>query len=161
MDKMTAIERLEALLNEKDEEIEKEEARADAAEERLAGIRGGWMVHVTLPAEQSLPVPRLEVVYDNDGDETWREYVVIYRLVYRHFLGHCVGVPLGKTTIRGGVGRAPIFDGKVDLPFRDGQHIRSDARHLSLPAFAICGAVVDPIAPLAADPEWWGEKEEG
>lgn len=153
-EKMTAIKRLEEALNQKDEEIEALHEENRALEQKVSGAEGGWALPVKLPSEQTLPVPRLEMVYEQIDPGSWWEVRTLYRLVYRHLLGHCVAVPLGETTIRGGSGEGPpIRNGKIDLPFRDGAHIRCEARTLRLPAFAVCGDVVQPIEPRETDPD--------
>jgi hypothetical protein len=144
---MTAIERLEALLDEKDEEISKLSEKVEELETDLRGVRDGWARHTELPQEQTLPVPRLELSYSpEDPSDGWGSYVVLYRMVYRHFLGHCVSVPLGQTRISGRSYRdPPLRDGKLDFPHRDGAHIKADMVSLGFPGFAICGDRVEPL----------------
>lgn len=83
-----------------------------------------------------LPVPRLEMRCVPYYEGTWSTQLWTYCLVYRHFLGHLVWIPLGETRRTGGMLREapPALD---DLPFRDGAHIRHDAGLLSLPAFVV------------------------
>lgn len=139
-DKLTAVERLEELLNERDERIAELEAEAEA---KKLVEDWAWVRH-TQPAETDLPVPRLEMRWTQRDQWNW---VARYGLVYRHFLGHLVHVPFGETTRNGSGARSPITEGKVDTPFRDGAHIACDAARLKLPAFAICGDVVTCIEP--------------
>lgn len=84
-EKMTAIERLEGLLDEKDEELRELREQIRDLEARLEGVRDGWTIHVDLPKEQTLPVPRLELVFEPTGSEPapWQSWVIYYRLVYR------------------------------------------------------------------------------
>jgi hypothetical protein len=146
-DKTTAIERLEGLLNEKDAEIENLSKQVEDLEERIRGIRSGWMEHKELPRTQTLPVPRLEMLYE--PIHGWSDYETIYQLVYRHFLGHCVAIPLGRTSINSSSWKnaEPPMDelGRPHLPFRDGAHIKSDAKHLNVPAFVILGDKVTDL----------------
>ncbi|MGK3995028.1 hypothetical protein [Sorangium sp. So ce1024] len=154
---MTAIERLESLLNNKDEEIEGLESKIEDLEWKLRVAEGGWTAHEKLEAEQSLPVPRLELVYVPLGERKgyeWSRYEVLYRLVYRHLLGHAMAVPFSRTEISGGSGDGPpIRKGKLDLPFRDGAHICNDMGQLKLPGFAVCGERVDDLSHLAGKPQ--------
>ena len=152
-EKRTAIERLEETLNQKDEEIETLRALNSELEQQVRESEAGWSLPVKLSGAQTLPVPRLEIVYVQDDPESWASWRTLYRLVYRHLLGHCVAIPLGETAIRGGGDAPPIRSGKIDLPFRDGAHIRTEARTLRLPAFAVCGDVVESIPPRETDPE--------
>lgn len=158
--KERTAERLCELLDQKDAEVDELADKLRRAENIIEGDGLAWARHIELPAEQTLPVPRLEMVYEPSARVGWAEYKVRYRMVYRHLLGHCVAVPMGETKISGGhSARAPIdrepgrdwADGariRIDLPFRDGVHMRHDARHLNLPAFAIVGDVVETIPPL-------------
>lgn len=154
-EKLTAIERLEEQLNEKDARIEELEEQVRALEGRVDQADAGWSLPEKLPAEQTLPVPRLEMVWQKDGGDSWYRRVAVYRLVYRHFLGHCMTLPLGRTTVEGGQadGEPIDHDGKISLPFRDGTHIHHDAAHLKLPAFAVLGDRADPL-PAG----WWSCK---
>lgn len=151
-EKMTAIERLEEVLHQKDRELNELRGELEAAERSLRGVALGWSAQVGLPKEQTLPVPRLELFYSPDKHAGWTDYTVTYRMVYRFFLGDVVAVPISQTRISGGhdTARRPIeFTGKISLPFRDGCHIEHDAKHLNLPAFAVLEELVEPIAPMA------------
>lgn len=145
----TAIERLEELLNEKDDELEQLRDKLEYTEAALRGVRDGWTVHQDIDGPQTLPVPRLELVYEQ-SDRGWGEYTIKYRLVFRHFCGPFIGIPISHTKISGGPGAEPppISNGKIRLPRRDGMHIRHDARHFNLPAFAVLGDRVERIEPL-------------
>jgi hypothetical protein len=140
-----ATERLEELLEVKDQRIEELESELQKYEDAKEEEKWRWCIHENLPEHQTLPVPRLEMVFEPEyGGDDWYNTVIKYRLIYRHFLNHCVAVPLGHTK-RGG-GRKPTLDDVLmDLPFRDGAHIRHDARSFGFPAFAICEEVVVPI----------------
>ena len=144
---MTALQHLEALLNERNRRIEELEDKLAEAERRLQQEDPYWSLPVQLPEEQTLPVPRLEMVVEWD-EERSHETLFTYRLVYRHLLGHCVGLILGFTP-RYGCNGPPIRKGKIDMPMRDGRHIERDARTLNLPAFAVYGGRVEPIEPDA------------
>lgn len=144
---MTAQKHLLKLLDSKDKEIEELTTRINDLESKINHLRGGWTLHVTLPKKQKLPVPRLELVYEQLYG--WSEYAVNYHLVYRHLLGHCVAVPLGRTTIHGSHESTPIRvqrNGQrfPDMPFREGAHFREDMKTLKLPGFLICDGEVFP-----------------
>jgi hypothetical protein len=154
-DKMTAIDRLEVLLDEKDARIGELEKNVERLEAALAHSESGWCLHSEIKEEQVLPVPRLELVYEPRGKQAgreWTRYVVTYRMVYRHLLGHCVAVPLGETTFSGGVSSTPMQDGRLRLPLRDGAHICHDMAALGMPGFAVCGEHVDDLAAFAGKP---------
>lgn len=108
--------------------------------------RWRWSRHVELPKKQKLPVPRLEIFLDEqESDEYNNQWV--YRMVYRHFLGHCVGVPLGST--KQGCCRSDADRDLLDMiPFRDGAHIQHDAKTFGWPMFIVRGDEVKVI------PQW-------
>jgi len=141
---MNAIQRLEELLEEKDARIVELENEREYLNEKNHSDRWKWTRHST-PEEGNLPVPRLEIRCVNESTRPeWYNYSWIYSLVYRHLLGHLVGVPLGSTSCSGGKG-PPIFDGMINLPFRDGVHIAHDSTTLNLPAFAIVEGRIESI----------------
>jgi len=140
-DDMTALERLEALLNEKDRELaalREEERRHDYGEE------WAWMRQSESDEAEGLPVPRLEIRWRR-GDWSW---LATYALVYRHLLGYVVVQPLGITKSNGGPPGPPIYSGKVDTPYRDGAHIRHEMQTLNLPGYAICEGTVTKLEPM-------------
>lgn len=147
---VTIADRLNSMLADKDKQIGKLRDTMEELRQSLRGAETKWTLHTKLDGEQTLPVPRLELFYEADGYEgrEWCEFIVYYRLVYRHLLGHTMAVPLGETSIKGGNGEAPIRDGKIDLPFRDGCHIRNEMKCLNLPGYAICGDVTEQLAQL-------------
>jgi hypothetical protein len=92
-----------------------------------------------------LCVPRLQIRCDHaPGDyfnQTW-----VYELVYQHFTGEIEKKTFGETARNGGKGVQPVDEnGRLDLPIRDGAHIKHDAVHLNLPAYAICDDIVQLI----------------
>lgn len=150
----TAIERLEALLDEKDRKIETLDDDIQRLKCNLRNAEAGWCLPVRLPLEQSLPVPRLELWYNPLGttpERAWWRYEVIYRMVYRHLVGDIIALPFGRTEISGS-DRAPMTDGRLQLPFRDGAHICHDMAHLHMPGFAIHGDHVDDLTAFAGKP---------
>ncbi len=143
---MSAIERLEGLLDKKDAEIANLCEKLQEAEFRVEQAKSGWTMHITLEGEQTLPVPRLEMLYESENDN-WFDFKVKHRLVYRHFLGHCEAIPLGETKSGGSRGDPPIYNDKIELPFRDGAHIAHNAAAMGFPAFAVLGDRVEKIEP--------------
>ena len=142
--------RLEELLDRKDEEIWELQKKVEEFEEKEAFDQRqrdwGWIEHKVLEEDDVLlPVPRLELRWSvsENGYNKWCEYA----LVYQHFLGEIIRVPLGMTKQSG---NAPIrYDSgpNLDLPYRDGTHIRSDAKQLSLPAFVVYNGEAQEIYP--------------
>jgi hypothetical protein len=140
---MTALERLEKLLDDKDRRIAELEERVQALTDESEST-WEWARHRLLEDDSALPVPRLEIRCWNLGD--WWNWEWLYGIVYRHLTGTVVFVPLGHTKV-GGDGRPPIRgDGSMRLPFRDGSHIYHDMKQLGLPGFAILEDKVEPLA---------------
>lgn len=137
-EKLTALERLEGILNEKDAELGELRDRVAELEDESERV-WDWARHETRADDGGMPVPRLELRCRNLGN--WYNYEWVYALVYRHLLDHIVAVPLGYTKC-GGAGRAPTgrFDGDEppSLPFRDGCHSQHDREQLGLPLYAVC-----------------------
>lgn len=127
----TAIERLESALNERDYKIEDLQQEIDGLKEFATWA---WSRHTTIEAKDDpLPVPRLQIeVFNVSGD--WYVSEWVYSMVYEHLLGHHVIVPMGHTKQTGGRGGPRDV---ADLPFRDGAHIRHEAKAFGWPAFAI------------------------
>lgn len=147
VEKLTAVQRLEELLNERDERIAELEAKLDEEEEERDDRAWMWTKHSKSEEKESLPVPRLEIRWTPEGRFPGYNWLASYNLVYQHLLGHVMVVPLGSTKQGGGDARGPVRDGKVETPFRDGVHIMHDAWALRLPAYAICGGVVTKVEP--------------
>lgn len=100
-----------------------------------------------------MPCPRLELRWVKDGD-SWVARECIYSLVIP--LGEFdirstdaegrpreLSVEMSRTRVAGGDGSPPIYEGKVDTPFRDGAHAEWDCEALGghLPIVAVCGDV--------------------
>lgn len=129
---MKAIDRLEGLLDQKESELDEANEKIESLERELECMAGGWRRSESFKDDGLLPIPRLEMVYAQvDG---WREYKVVYRLVYKHLLDHMVAVPLGMTKIGGGVDKDPS---RLDLPFRDGVHAWHEAGLFGWPLFKL------------------------
>jgi hypothetical protein len=130
---MNAIERLEELLDAKDEEVASLRNERDSLKRELDGSIDGWRIAEEMEDDGKLPLPRLELLYVKRRD--WSSFDVIYRLVTKHLCGHLVATPLGRTRCDGGSNKEP--SGPEDVPFRDGAHAFHDAAHLQLPLFKI------------------------
>ena len=128
---MTAIERLQELLNEADEKIDRLRDERDSLRGVIDGLRDGWCRHTMIDPDPAMPVPRLEIAYEQHKE--WFSYTATYRMVMVHLLGHHVAIPLGQTKVNGGSGKPP----SEHLPFRDGAHAAHDSVHLGLPLFKV------------------------
>lgn len=137
---MTAIERLEELLNERDNQVQELTERIEAFEEQRKDDQWRWARHEEVK-DDDLPTPRLEIRCDvlDPYHQSWT-----YAMVYKHLLGHNIRVPLGHTEMNGSFTR-----GNSDLtwymPFRDGAHIKNDMKQLNLPAYVIIDGEVQQI----------------
>jgi hypothetical protein len=142
--KLGAIERLEEQLAERERQI----ARLEARLEQLANDKEKgewiWARHKKVEDQTDLPVPRLELRWTSLDQQEWN-WLCTYSLIYGHFDGHLIAVPMGATRVGGGSSVVPMRHGEVELPIRDGAHIRHDAWALKLPAFAIYEKTVTRI----------------
>ncbi len=89
-----------------------------------------------------LPVPRLELRWIGEPEDTEGEWE--YNLVANHFAGGLVFYPLGNTEVMGGTS-AYLPNGRIQLPFRDGAHIKHDMKELKLPGFVIRGSKTETL----------------
>ena len=135
-----AEDRLAQELEEAEERIGELEREVERLQDHLP-----WTQHEEIEATPDMPVPRLEMVWEEGKFPRDYQYRCAYRLVYRHLLGHLVAVPLGETMV--GSTKPPDHFGEIDTPFRDGAHIKSDARQLGLPAYVRWGDKVERIDP--------------
>ncbi len=100
-----------------------------------------------------MPCPRLEFRWIKEG-ESWYERECVYGLVLplgKYDIRHTDPedhptekvLEIGRTKVTGGNGQPPIYDGKVDTPFRDGAHAQWDCDALGghIPIVAVCGDV--------------------
>ena len=100
-----------------------------------------------------MPCPRLEFRWIKEG-ESWYERECVYSLVLpfgKYDIRHTDPedhptekvLEIGRTRVTGGNGDPPIYDGKVDTPFRDGAHAQWDCDALGghIPIVAVCGDV--------------------
>ena len=84
----------------------------------------------------NIPVPRLEIRYF-DYKSNGYNLIAIYSLIYKHLLGDIINIPFGHTKIDSGRGTPVYEDGTLDMPFRDGAHIKNEMLQLNLPAYVI------------------------
>lgn len=83
-----------------------------------------------------LPTPRLEIrAFFREGAY---EFKWSYNLVYKHLCDHILQVPMGMTKVGGGNGPFANAE-RIDEPFRESAHIRSEMKELNLRGFIICG----------------------
>lgn len=129
---MKPEERLAEQLDAKDEEISALEEKIEKLARELEGSADGWRRTIDLVDDTSLPLPRLELVYEQTRG--WADYRVTYRLVLRHLLGEVYAVPLGVTKCSGGPESRPAPE---DLPYREGAHAAHDAAFLGLQCFKV------------------------
>ena len=105
----------------------------------ITGRVGEWTKSTELTEKENLnlPVPRLEIRYFNYEFEDNYNLVAVYSLIYKHFLGEITSLPFGYTRA-GYPSKTPINeDGTLQLPFRDGAHIKNEMEQLKLPAYVI------------------------
>lgn len=143
MDEKKTVERLLELLEQKDKRIEELEVECINLEEELEQDTV-WTRHRKVEKDvEGYPVPRLELRWERKNNHTWTCY---YFLIKRHLLDHYEEIPLGQTA-RSGSGNEPIFDGKIEMPFRDGAHACYDALHMGLPVYAVLDEKREKIDP--------------
>lgn len=142
------IERFRELLDLKDEELIRVQHELDDAQALLFEREHAWRAEKTLPKEQTMPVPRLEMVLTAEPDRL----IWDYRLVRRRG-GDVMALPLERTIILGPnrprYHRAVGICGKLELPLRTGASFYEDMISLRLPGFAIFGDHVDDLTGYA------------
>lgn len=138
---MTINERLEELLDQKDQEITKLSTELEDLKDKTRAEAWKWAIHTESLELEGLPVPRLEIRYKRTGLAC---YEWISALVYKHLTKVVIKVPLGHTKVDRicGVNFVPVSRGEPELPFRDGAHVVSDSMELNLPLFAIVDDMV-------------------
>lgn len=88
--------------------------------------------------------PRFEMRLRRISEDNWYSIEWLYGLVYKHFADTNNNmlrfIPFSLTNANGGKGtfESWVKDGKLDIPFRDGVHIRADALLFNLPAYIVC-----------------------
>lgn len=114
--------------------------------------------------QDNLPMPRLQLVWEKqEMQDSWTKSRCRYEMVLdsddvRSEDDKTVIISMGGTEVNGGRDKPPIYeDGKIETPFRDGVHIMNDSYALKLPAYVICGDVVNAITPIAVFKRKQGE----
>jgi hypothetical protein len=135
----TALERLEQMLDDKDEQIVKLQNELYQAKKEIE-FQAGWSRHTIYSIQAApnpeRPVPRLEIRWTESNGRYESE--ATYSLVYRHLTDDIVFIPLGKTKTTGAM-VDQVRGHIVETPFRDGCHFANEMRQLKLPGFVIAG----------------------
>lgn len=159
---MTIEERLNETIEEKEDQIAELESKIEELEMKLDYCRWQWQQHEAFDNDnfsQQMPFPRLEMRMIRRSKDSWYSIEWIYGLVYKHY-GDLYNnmlrfIPFSLTTNDGGHDsfESRLNNGQINLPYRDGTHIRAEAALLNLPAFIICREknMCQKIAPLAPE----------
>ena len=140
----TTIRTLETRIEQLEDECDKLRSKLDETQRHVDSAEMGWREpRSDLVDSAGLPLPRLEMVYYR-GE--YDRVTTLYRMVYRHFLGHLESVNLGETRISGGRARECN-----DLPIRDGAHIAHDSVYLGIPAFKVVDGKHSPLSDVIRD----------
>ncbi len=147
-----ALEKLETIIEEQEEQISKLESIISYHERCM-----NWMLHRIIKEKDvaekyagydELPYPRLEMQI-NPLREGWYEVEYIYGLVYKHFDGTLLWIPIGRTTSSGNQEKLkkPLSElSSVEkYPLRDGLHIRTEMRLFNLRGFLLCNGQIEEI----------------
>lgn len=159
---MTIEERLNETIEERDDQIRELENKIEALESRLDYSRWQWQQHEAFDNDEfskQMPFPRLEMRMTRTSKGNWYKVEYIYGLAYRHYSDLYNNmlrfIPFSLTTSEGGrdTFESHLRDGRIDLPYRDGAHIRSESALLNLPAFIVCREknMCQEIDPLNAE----------
>lgn len=110
--------------------------------------RYGWTRPRVIEDDLGLPVPRLQMTWEVRSNEHEHAQVWLcrYDLIYSHLCDHLMAVPMGFTQ-RGPMSSRPDSYSEIDKPFRDYAHACSDALHLNLPLYVVCGEKIEEIDP--------------
>lgn len=149
MDKISVEERLNDIISEKESHIYDLENQLDELKGALDYQKWGWCRHERIEGDTELykdiPYPRLEMFMNRVSKNDWYEIEWVYGLVYSHFSDASYNtkllfIPFSKTTSSGGKGtfESRMIDGKLETPFRDSLHIKTEANLLNLPAYISC-----------------------
>lgn len=162
-----ALERLQEMLEEKEQELSTLESKVAHLEHEQSLERIKWQGHRLLDNDdfyKDLPVPRIEMIFEAVGDgitddayynHEWTYGIVTKPYTFQwDFKDKLLFIPLSKTTGSGGNNVSRIKStGKIDTPFRDGVHIKFDSLMFGLPAFISCRAlnVIHPIEKIEGE----------
>ena len=143
----TLEERLNSIIDEKDEAIEKLQNELDSLKDRIDLQNQSWQLHEAFENDvfsKQMPFPRLEMRMIRVSKNNWYSVEWIYGLVYKDYADISNNmlrfVPFSKTTSSSGHGtfESRYTDGELELPYRDGVHIKADSEVLNLPAYIVC-----------------------
>lgn len=144
---MTIEERLNETIEEKDDQISELQSKIQELEQRLDYSRWQWQQHEAFDNDEfskQMPYPRLEMRMIRRSKDSWYSIEWIYGLVYKHYSDLYNNMlrfmPFSLTTCSGGrdTFESRLRLGKIELPYRDGTHIRSEAMLFNLPAYIVC-----------------------
>lgn len=147
MDNLSLEERLNDQINKKDHKIEKLKSKIEQLEFDKDLSRLSWQQHTVFLNDsfsKQMPYPRLEMRLQRVSTNNWYYIEWIYGLVYKHFgemdSNYLLFIPFSKTENRGGDGsfESHFHKKQLELPFRDGVHIKAEANLLNLPAYITC-----------------------
>ena len=104
---------------------------------------------------ETLPLPRLQLTWTRTGKGCWEcSYDLFIPIGENDCRGESDGGGPGYTTAHfntteaSGGGASPVCPGgSLRSPYRDGAHIKWDAKRLGLPAFVVYNRKVNPIIP--------------
>lgn len=147
-EKVSVEERLNDIISEKENEINSLEDKIASLEHQLDYHKWSWCRHQIIEDDEfykDIPYPRLEMFLKRISENSWYEIEWVYGIVYKHFSdagynNKLLFIPFSQTNSRGG-GKdftSHFHDGKLELPFRDGLHIKTEAQVLNLPAYISC-----------------------
>ena len=159
---MTIEERLNETIEEKDSLISELESKIEDLEQRFDYGRWQWQQHEAFDNDEfskQMPFPRLEMRMIRRSKDNWYSIEWIYGFVYKHYSDLYNNmlrfIPLSLTTSEGGrdTFESRLQNGKLELPYRDGAHIRSEAALFNLRAFIVCRekGICQKIEPLDSE----------
>lgn len=149
---MTLEERLNEILEEKENQIEKLQKKIEDLQAQSDYRQLEYQMHQYFKEtdlQNKLPVPRLEMRFErlksvNRRNDDWYHVRWHYGIVYKHYAetenDTMLFIPLSQTTSNGGDGtfESHFRNGRLDTPYRDGVHIFAESKLFNLPAYIIC-----------------------
>ena len=126
------LDRLNDIINDKEEEIKKLENEIDALELEKEQASWLWARHSVIK-DDCLPVPRVQLEYKSikyDGAYFVGEWIL--SIVYKDIVGNSINVPLSQTKVT----CSDVSINKNE-PYRDGIHFRHNVKTLGLPGYVI------------------------
>lgn len=140
--KITLEERLNNLIEEKEEKIKKLETKITELKNFNSLVDTAYQRHFTIPnsgLRKDLPYPRLEMIFEYLDEDIRYGYKWTYGLVMLPYSfmsdKELLFIPFSQT--RGSGGSSIIIDGKHELPHKDGMNIAIESVVLGLPAYII------------------------